>query len=145
MSTTPSNAEQRKEFVTRAVEAAVRIALISIMAMWCFQIMRPFVFLLAWGTVIAVAIHPLHVGLSARMGGRQGLSALIMTGIALLVLLLPTVLLFRSLLDGMMSIAEKVRSGALTIPPPPRRLRIDPWSAIGSTPCGPWPRTTCRT
>jgi hypothetical protein len=110
------------------VEAAVRIALISIMAMWCFQIMRPFVFLLAWGTVIAVAMHPLHVGLSARIGGRQGLSALIMTGIALLV-----------------SIAEKVRSGALTIPPPPRRLRIGPWSAIGSTPCGPWPRTTCRT
>lgn len=130
MPTSPSIAEQRKEFVARAVEAAVRIALIAVMGMWCFEITRPFITFLVWGVVIAVAIQPLNAWLGAHLRGRRGLSALIITLVSLVVMLAPTILLLRSLLDGLTRLADLVRSGELTIPPPPATL--EHWPMAGS-------------
>ena len=48
----PSN---DKLFVARALEATIRIGLVVLLLYWCFQIGRPFIQIIVWGIIIAVA------------------------------------------------------------------------------------------
>ena len=48
--------------VRNAIEIAVYLLLLFAILSWCLQILMPFVSFLAWGTIIAVAMHqPFHV------------------------------------------------------------------------------------
>ena len=49
------------EFTTNAIEAAIRVGLLLMLAMWCLDIVRPFVVPVVWGLIIAVAIYPLFI------------------------------------------------------------------------------------
>ena len=40
--------------------------------MLCYQVFAPFLTLMVWALILAVALYPLHQRLAARMGGRQG-------------------------------------------------------------------------
>ena len=45
---------------------ALRLGLIFFAVFWCFQIVAPFIPLVLWGAIVAVAIYPLHLNLVAR-------------------------------------------------------------------------------
>jgi predicted PurR-regulated permease PerM len=51
----PSN---DKLFMARALEAAIHIGLVVLLLYACFQIGRPFIQIIVWGIIIAVAVHP---------------------------------------------------------------------------------------
>ena len=61
----------RNEFVRNAIEAAIKIGVVLIIVLWCFQIVRPFIGIVVWGTIIAVAVFPLARKLTGLMGGRR--------------------------------------------------------------------------
>jgi hypothetical protein len=42
-------------FAGRAVDAAIKIGLIALLAVWCLEIVRPFMLPLIWGAIIAIA------------------------------------------------------------------------------------------
>ena len=84
--------ESREETVQRAVEAAIRIGVIALLALWVFQIMGPFIQPIVWGAIIAVAAATPYHWLRRSLGGRSGLAAVVFTLVALVVLITPTVL-----------------------------------------------------
>ena len=49
---------------TQAIEIAIRLVLIFLILAWCLQILSPFIHLIAWGAIIAVAIYPLFLKLT---------------------------------------------------------------------------------
>jgi predicted PurR-regulated permease PerM len=82
------------------VETALRLALLAMLFVWCFRIIAPFLNLLIWGSILAVAFRPLHQRLAGLLGGRKTLAA---TAVALLligVLVVPVVALSFSVVDG---------------------------------------------
>ena len=81
-----------KVFQRRAMEAAIRIGLVVLLVLWCFNIVQPFILLVLWGAIIAVAIFPVFVKFSSLLGGRQKSAATLMTLIALALLVTPTVI-----------------------------------------------------
>ena len=70
-------------FTERAIEAFIRIALIAILAAWCFEIVRPFLVPLIWGVIIGVAAFPGYRRLSNALKGRTGTAAVIFVVLAL--------------------------------------------------------------
>ena len=56
---TSTQASDGKLSVQRAVEAAIRIGLVFLLAAWCFLIVEPFIIPILWGMIIAIACHPL--------------------------------------------------------------------------------------
>ncbi len=56
-----------KQFVAGAIEAAVRISLIALLAVWSFQIVQPFIVPVIWGIIIAVACMPIFRWLKAAL------------------------------------------------------------------------------
>jgi len=109
-------------FLHRSLEATIRIGLLLIITVWCFKIVEPFITPIIWGIIIAIAAHPLYSRLRTALGERHKLAATVFTFIFLIILIVPTVLLTDTLIDGLKMLAEKIRDGSLTIPPPPENL-----------------------
>ena len=119
-----------------AIESAIRIALIFLLVLWCFNIVRPFLLLTLWAAILAVAVYPLFEKLQAALGGREKLSATLMTAIALAMLVTPTVMLSESVIANSQNLATAMKEGTLHIPPP--SPGIQDWPLIGESLYGTW-------
>ncbi len=109
------------QYMDRAIETSIRLALIALLAVWCFDIIRPFLVPSLWGLIIAIAFHPGYRRLTKALGGRSGLAATLLALGATAVLLVPAVLLGGSLVEGAASLVEQYETnGHLGVPPPPQ-------------------------
>ena len=121
----------REELQGHAVEIAVRLGLVALLAYWCFLIFRPFLIPFVWGGVLAVALLPICRWIEQRIGGRRKLAATLLVVGCLAVVLVPGVLLSESLLEGGRSLSALVEEGELQIPPAPER--VAGWPIVGPT------------
>ena len=54
------------------LDVLIRAGLVFALAVLCYQIFSPFVSLMAWALILAVALYPVHQKFAHRMGGRRG-------------------------------------------------------------------------
>jgi predicted PurR-regulated permease PerM len=127
--TSPEPSVSEREFMKRAVEAAIRIGAIAVLIVWCFVIARPFLVPIVWGAIIAVAIFHGYEKLRAAVGGRRITAAVLITLLMLVLLVVPSVLLGNSLVSGARDVVNSFQSGELYIPSPPDR--VAEWPLIG--------------
>lgn len=106
------------------VRAAALIALIGI----CLQIVAPFIGIVVWAVVLAVALYPLHRSLAGRLGGERR-SAILLVLIGLTVLIVPVWLMSESSISAARSLAADLQDGSITIPPPGEKVQS--WPIIG--------------
>jgi predicted PurR-regulated permease PerM len=116
-------------FLSRAVEATIRIGLLVALVAWCFAIVRPFVVPVAWAVIIATAVHPAYRKLRTALGERVRLAAALLTLLGLFLLIVPTLLLGETLVEGTQSLAAGLGDEAFAIPAPPERVRE--WPLVG--------------
>jgi len=120
---------RNEEFTQQALEAAIKIGVVALLVIWCFEIVKPFIIPILWGIIIAVAIFPLYRKLRSLVGERAGIAATIMTGALLLLMVGPIVLLVSIMADNIQVLSQQVRDGSLTIPPPPPGVKA--WPMVG--------------
>ena len=113
----------------RVAETAIRIGVLALLLFWCFQIIKPFIVTVLWGAIIAVAIHPVYRTLVDLLQGRRRLAAILLSVGFLILLLVPTVLLTKLLVENVKTLAESFHHGQITIPPPPEGVKG--WPVIG--------------
>src|SRR5215475_13190144 len=88
--------EQRsdnQQYLSRAVEVSIHLGLLAFLTAACLVILRPFVPLIAWGIVIAIAAYPAYKKLRNLVGGRGTLAAVLCCLCFLAVLIVPVALL----------------------------------------------------
>ena len=61
------------------IQLVIRLGLLAFLLFWAFLIIRPFVPILTWSIVLAVALYPIFILLSRLLGGRPKLAATIIT------------------------------------------------------------------
>ncbi|MBW2208543.1 MAG: AI-2E family transporter, partial [Deltaproteobacteria bacterium] len=122
----PSN---DKLFMARAFEATIQIGVVLLLLYWCFRIGQPFIEIIVWGIIIAVAIHPGYNRLKSVLGGRGRLAATLITLLALIVLLVPAFMLSESLINTVKALSAHLDEGTLSLPPPSESVRS--WPVIG--------------
>ena len=111
------------------IQLAIRLGLLAFLIYWTFLLIQPFVPILAWSIVLAVAFHPVFDFLSKLLGGRPGLAAAILTVVNLPIVIGPATWLGLSALDGMKALAGDLSSGNLSVPSPPEGVKQ--WPLIG--------------
>ena len=74
----------------KVMAAFLQIAAVVLLVALCLWIVAPFVTLIIWAVIIAVAVYPAHQKLAMAFGGRQKLSAGVLVLIGLLILVVPT-------------------------------------------------------
>jgi predicted PurR-regulated permease PerM len=122
--------------VNRAVEVSIHVGLLILLVTACLLILYPFIPLVTWGIIIAVAAHPGFQKLQRLLNGRAALAGVVFTLILLAVVIVPAIFLGQSVVEGAHAASVKFRSGASLIPPPPSN--IEGWPMIGSPLKGLW-------
>jgi predicted PurR-regulated permease PerM len=82
------------------IQLAVRLALLGLLIYWSFVVIRPFVPILAWSVVLAVALFPVFRWLSGLLGDRPKLAATILTLTNLAIVIGPATWLGLGAVDG---------------------------------------------
>ncbi len=120
----------RDDRVSRALEVSINVGLFILLAAGCFLILRPFLPLLAWGVIIAIAVHPGYRKIENLLGGHRILAAVVCTIFMFALLILPVILLTGSLVEGIQSLAGHLKEGTPLVPPPPARVAT--WPIVGA-------------
>ncbi len=127
---TSANSSQTDDrFLANAMASFIQIGALLLLAMWCLQIVSPFISIVVWGLVISIALFPAHTAITARLGGREKTAAFILTAIGLAILIVPSWLLAESTIGGLRHVATELESGTVTIQPP--NASVAEWPLIG--------------
>lgn len=102
----------------KIVDTLIRLGLLSFLFIWCFDILKPFVLILIWAIVIAIAIYPVYLVFVKNFRGRKILVGIILTLILLSFIIVPSSLIIYSLYDGINHFSELFSAGEPLIPPP---------------------------
>jgi len=119
----------RKEISVLAVDTAVLIALIAFLGYLVISLLQPFATILLWAVILAVAVYPAFSWLEARLGGRGGLAATLISLGLLTLVIGPAVLLGGSAIDSLRSIAASLSEETFAIPPPSETVKS--WPLVG--------------
>lgn len=114
------------QLIRSAVEVAVRLGAIVLMVGWCLVIVAPFLGLVAWALIIAIALDDPFEALCRRMGGRRVLAAVLFVGLAFALVFGPAVLLSESLVSAAQQLAHDLKGRTLALPPPGPEVREIP-------------------
>jgi predicted PurR-regulated permease PerM len=113
-----------------AIELLIRIGLVAVLIYWTSIIVFPFVPILAWSVIMAVALYPAFDWLAAALGGRPKIAAGVITLVSLLLVIGPVTWLAIDLVEASRDLIENGGGASmLTIPPPP--LSVKDWALVG--------------
>jgi predicted PurR-regulated permease PerM len=119
-----------------AIEIAIRLGLIFLILAWCLKILTPFISIVVWGAIIAVALHKPFLMLVGKLGGNRKLAVTLFALMGIAVILVPVVSLSTSLVDGATHLGSEIKEGTLAVPAPP--AYVQEWPLIGEKAYGLW-------
>ena len=121
--------DSSKSSTALAIEIAIRLGLIFLILAWCLQILTPFISLVAWGAILAVAIYKPFLKLVEKLGGRRKLAVTLISVIGIAIILVPVISLSSSMVDGATKYGTQISEGSIHIPAPPEY--VEEWPIIG--------------
>jgi len=111
-------AEAPKSKFEDLVQILIRLSALVLIIWWCIKILSPFLVILIWGAIIAIALHPLFMRLTKLLRGKTILSSIVITVFILSGIVIPSWLIIDSLLEGIHYLKASYESGHSLIPPP---------------------------
>ena len=105
-------------FQKNMMASFVQIAALVILVSYCVVVISPFAGLAIWGVVLAVALYPFYLKVSAMLGDRQKLTATLIIVIGLAVVLIPGWAMTKSAILSITSLSAELRAGSIQVPPP---------------------------
>jgi len=112
--------------VTQAIEIAIRLGVVFLITAWCLQILTPFISLIVWGAIIAVAINGPFLMLVNKLGGRRKMAATLISLGSIAIILIPIISLSGSLIESATTLGTQIDAGTLKIPTPGDKVRSLP-------------------
>jgi predicted PurR-regulated permease PerM len=119
----------RDDLGQRVTDLTIRLLIVLGLVYWCFLLLRPFLLPIAWGLVLAVALHPVFERLASSLGGRRKMAGAVFILVGLGIVGAPTLLVAESFLEGLGQLSEEVRRDTISVPPPPEG--VAEWPLIG--------------
>lgn len=126
---TESSTATDQQFNRRVIDAAIKLSALALIIFWCFQIIKPFVLIVLWGAIMAVALHPLHIKLTGFLKGNQKLAATIIALVGISLIALPSISLSSSSFDSAQHLYKGIDDGTLKIPN--ANESVKEWPVIG--------------
>jgi predicted PurR-regulated permease PerM len=112
----------------KIVDTIIRITVLFLLLGWCFAILRPFVLILIWAAVIAIALYPLYLIFLKLFRQSRAWASVVLTLLMLSILIVPTWLLTQSVFEEVSHLRALNQQGQLIIPPPGENTKS--WPSI---------------
>jgi predicted PurR-regulated permease PerM len=117
------------DLMRRATEVAIRLFVIAGLVLGCYLLFQPFLELVVWSMILAVALYPVFTRLTAAMGGRVNAAGGIFIAAGIAIIVVPAWLLSESFYEGVQWLKAQQEAGGLQLPPPP--ASVTDWPLIG--------------
>jgi len=111
------------------IQLAIRLGMLAFLIYWAFVVVRPFVPILAWSVILAVALYPVFAWLTKVLGGRPRLAAAIITIVNLGIVIGPATWLGLNAVEGIKEFAGGLSADGLKISSAPARIKD--WPLFG--------------
>ena len=111
------------------MDVFLRLLILSLLLAWCFFIARPFLVILIWAVIIAVAIYPIHKRLIKLLGGRRFLAIAVFVLLVLAVFILPSISISKTIMEHTTDIKSFLADPEAELPKP--TTNISEWPVIG--------------
>lgn len=121
---------QKKVFGNPVIHYAIQLLALSLLLYFCFEIIKPFLTLLVWASVLAITLYPLHKKITKWLGGRKWLSASAIVVIMFLLIIGPATSLLLATIDEFKVLSVAYTEGKLVIPAPDESVKN--WPIIGN-------------
>lgn len=115
--------------ISYTIETAIRLGFLILLVLSCFNFLSPFVPIILWGLILSMASAPLFNRLSVRLGNRPKTAAGVLVTACLLLIILPSWLIFDSLFLGVQKLRPYLNEESLEIPGP--SAQVAEWPLIG--------------
>lgn len=125
-----------KSSTAQAIEIAIRLGLIFLILAWCLRILTPFISIIAWAAIIAVALHVPFLKLVEKLGGRKKLAVTLFALIGIAIILVPIISLSSSMIDGTTKLGTQISEGTIHIAAPSESVKE--WPIIGEKTYNVW-------
>jgi len=102
----------------KIVDTLIRLAVLLFLLGWCVNILKPFVLILIWAAVIAIAMYPLYSTLIHMFRKRTILASVVLTLFMLSIVIIPSWLVTQSLFEEVSHLSTRYTQGQFFIPPP---------------------------
>lgn len=113
----------------RSIEFLIHVGLLILLVAASLMILAPFMIILIWGVIIAVAQFPLFKTSAEILGNKKTLTAVLFTLAGLMIIIIPSLILAESSASGYQNLLRAFEEGKLTIPPPTENVKE--WPLIG--------------
>lgn len=115
--------------VRMAIDIAISLALVSLVLVWCLQILRPFASVLIWAAIISISLYKPFLLLRGYLGGRQKLAVALFAALGLATVLVPAWLFVGSVVETGAQFSANLESGEFHIAPPNESVKD--WPVVG--------------
>lgn len=122
--------------VRTAIEIAVNLSLVVFILYWCLKILEPFISLIIWAAIIAIAMYKPFLKLQGTLGGRKKLALSLFVVIGLALVIVPSWLFIGSTVDSGQEIAAALETGEFDIQPPNESVKD--WPLVGDKVYAQW-------
>jgi predicted PurR-regulated permease PerM len=134
------NPSTERDYLGKAVEIAIRLAVIAVIVLASYRIVSPFLLVVVWGMVLAITLHPVYDRVRRVFGGKAKLAGALFIVMCLAIVVVPTWLLTESVLDAAVPVVEDAQAGTLVIPAPTEKVKE--WPLVGEKVYALWQSAT---
>src|SRR5262245_61830210 len=125
---TRSNGDPPRAISANTIDLAIRLGFLGLLGYLSLNVIIPFLTVLLWSAILAVALYPLFDWIQ-RWLGRRRLAALLVTLLCLMIVVGPIAWLGFGLIGGVESLVKAVHAGQLAIPLPDDSVKG--WPFVG--------------
>lgn len=110
-------------------DIVIRLLFLFLIVAWCGFIIYPFLNIMLWSLILAMALFPLHRIVSFKLGAKPKLASGLIILFFAIIFILPTIFLTVGLVYEMRELKASFNAGTLTIPLPNNKVKD--WPLIG--------------
>lgn len=115
-----------KNQTPRPLDIYLRLALATLIIIWCFMIARPFLVMLIWAAIIGVSLYPLFKRLKSLLRGKRVLTSAVMILVLIALFVFPSIQIGHSLTKTAKEIKKELDAGSFSIVEPDESVREIP-------------------
>jgi len=121
-------------------DTTIRLLILLLVIAWSLMILLPFVNILLWSFILAIAMNPLHKKLATKMGGKPKSASLLIIITVFAVIFIPSWFMIDSIVEEVKVLKTSFDSGELSIPLPTEKVKD--WPIIGERVYDFWQNTS---
>lgn len=129
--------ESMKKWLSADVtDMLIRLAIVAFLVVLCVRIFEPFMGLILWALILAVALYPAHQWIVKRFGMRQGRAATLLVLVGLSSIGVPSFMLGSSFAGQVYEFHERFRNDEIAITKPDPA--VAEWPLVGKRVYASW-------